>query len=86
MTDSQGIYEATIWDETYKIKADWSDAASQIMRDNCDGEWEPTGYQVADFRHSHRAAMKRELELSLETCGGDPADEEIEAALDDMDA
>ena len=48
---------AEIWGETYELRANWADAASSIESER-EGDWCPTGYQVADFSHSDTAAMR----------------------------
>lgn len=72
-------YTASIWEETFELRADWSNAASQIERMTDDG-WKATGRQVADFQHSPAAAMRWEIE-SMVVAGGDA----VEDCQDDID-
>lgn len=50
------IYQIMLWGEPHRIKADFSLANSNILLD-CEGTWEYTGYQVADFRHRGEDAL-----------------------------
>ncbi len=74
-------YKAKIWGDTYEITADFAQASCPVHGDE-------HGRQVADFRHSPRAAMKSLLREMVEMGGDDPDEDEfadeIEAALDNM--
>jgi hypothetical protein len=68
---------STKWgDDRVEVIADWAQAADTIRGDL-------KGYQVADFRHSWRAALRRALE-ELATCDGlNPDDPETETLIDE---
>ena len=75
-----------LYGDLYTIRADWTQASSQIERDTGDG-WEPTGRQVADFAHDSAEAMRQELRDAVRAGGDDPDDPDIadeinEATLD----
>lgn len=80
------IYTTTMFGEAYKLRANFADASAQIERTNEDGEWEPTGWQVAQFTHRPQLAMEAELEESIELGGDDPDEfrDEIDSALESM--
>ena len=79
------IISADIYGDIYGLRADWTQASSQIERDTEDG-WEATGYQVADA-DDDVAAMRRELRAAVRAGGEDPDEfeisDEIEEALRD---
>ena len=79
------IISADIYGDIYSLRADWTQASSQIERDTEDG-WEATGYQVADA-DDDVAAMRRELRAAVRAGGEDPDEfeisDEIEEALRD---
>lgn len=72
-------YTTKIWGETYEITADFAQASCPVHGDE-------HGRQVADFRHSPRAAMESLLREMVEMGGDDPDEsaDEINAALDAM--
>lgn len=72
-------YTAKIWGDEYQITADFAQAS-------CPVEGDEHGRQVADFRHSPRAAMESLLREMVEMGGDDPDEsaDEINAALDAM--
>ncbi len=72
---------ATIWSDTYSLRANWGDAASAIERET-EGGWEPTGMQVADYRHSSEDAMRAELEAAVVASGDDVDDADTAAEID----
>ena len=84
-------YEPTFFGEKYLIRADFDQASSPIERGTVEGsiagyeveDWESTGLQVSDFRHSPKEAMRAELEQAITASGDDAADflAEIESAL-----
>ena len=80
---NERIVAATVWGDTYQLRADWADAASDIEFDRED-HWHPTGYQVADFGHSPVAALRQHLEEIARDGGDDPADyaDEIADAIE----
>lgn len=84
------VYTVEIWGDTYSLSADFAEASCPIDRWVEDGEfWEPTAYQVADFRHRPDEAMRAELRSSAIASGDDPIEdtdigEEIERAISDM--
>ena len=69
--------------EVYGVAADWSDASSPVFAYGADG-WFPTSRQVADSRHSARAALVEVLCDSLRMSGeGDESDDIAESLADD---
>lgn len=72
-------YRTEFFGETIEVRADWAQASSGVH--GVDG-----GYQVADFRHSPKAAMRLALEQYVRASGDTPGDHEdaIEAAVEDM--
>lgn len=77
----------TIWGDTFRLRANWAEASSQVERETEDG-WKQTGYQVADFCHSPERAMRRELEMACAWSLDDPGDPrnqvEISEAIEAM--
>ena len=65
------IYETKCWGDTYAIRADWAQAASPVQQRDDDGQWIPTGWQVANVRHSSELAMRRVLMQIARTSGDD---------------
>jgi hypothetical protein len=57
-------------DEIYAVAADWRQAAAPVMAYGPDG-WYYTGRQVADYRHSPRAALAAELAEAISASNGD---------------
>tara|TARA_R100001230_G_C5468878_1_gene24497 strand:+ start:186 stop:440 length:255 start_codon:yes stop_codon:yes gene_type:complete len=43
-------YELDIWSQMHRIRADWRQSSDSIEAQYEDGEWTPTGWQVADFQ------------------------------------
>jgi hypothetical protein len=68
-------YKTECWGETFEISADFAQAGSPVY--GVEG-----GRQVADFRHSSRAAMRAALEECAMAGGGDPEDDEISQEID----
>ena len=64
--------------ERFAVRADWADAASQIECLDGEGQWSPTRYQVADFRHSPRVSLRRIIEETVIAGGDDPTDYAVE--------
>jgi hypothetical protein len=61
--------------EIYAVAADWRQAADEVwVYSDSEGEWIPTGRQVADYRHSSRAALMD----SIRDCIGDDCDDDID--------
>jgi hypothetical protein len=61
--------------EIYAVAADWRQAADEVWGySDSEGEWIPTGRQVADYRHSSRAALMG----SIRDCIGDDCDDDID--------
>jgi len=58
--------------EVYGVAAIWGEAAAMVYHYTGDGEWEPMGRQVADFRHQPEAALMEELQESISMSGGEP--------------
>ena len=69
------LYAITVNGQQYTVSADWSQASSPVEFDG-----NGTQYQVADFRHSSAAAMRRNLANEF---GVD--DDELESADDSID-
>jgi hypothetical protein len=64
--------------ETYAVAADWRQASDEVLGYSEDG-WVPTGRQVADYRHSARAALAQ----SIRDCLGDDCDDiDLDAIVD----
>lgn len=64
-------YTATIWGDTYALRAEWGRNDSPIMRrDDESGAWLSTGRHVAEFR-GPADAMRAELQLSARASGSD---------------
>lgn len=74
-------YTTKFLGQTCSLRADFSQASSQIECLGDDGQWSPQSMQVADCRHQPAVAMRRLLEqLVIES--GD-AVEDHEAAIAD---
>lgn len=72
-------YTVEFFGDTYSLTADFAQASCPI-------EGDEHGRQVADFRHSPRAAMESLLREMVQMGGDDPdeSSDEIDAALDAM--
>ena len=70
------IISTDFFGDIYRLRADWTQASSQIERDTEDG-WAPTGWQVADFSHDDLMAMRQELRDAVRAGGDDPDDPDI---------
>ena len=57
--------EQTAWGQTFRIRADFAQAGDSIEGQSEDGEWTPTGWQVADFAHDSDAAMNAYIGVGL---------------------
>jgi hypothetical protein len=70
--------------EIYAVAANWSQASSPVMVYGSSG-WhiDRHGRQVADFRHSDRAALESVIREAIAAGGDDPDDDEVDAILDD---
>lgn len=70
--------------DIYAIAADFSRASDPILswspRHN---DWVSTGMQVADYRHSNRAALRREIEQAMSMSGDEIDEDYIESIMDD---
>ena len=73
-------YKVVLWGDVYEITANFANASSSV-------EGDPHGRQVADFRHSPRAAMESLLREMVSVSGDDPDEyaNAIELALDKME-
>lgn len=84
----QETYTAKIWGDTHSLRADFSDAASDILVLVDDDTWLATTLQVADVKHSPVAAMRQYLCDLCRASGDDPYDpeftQEIDAAVERM--
>ncbi|MDE2010226.1 MAG: hypothetical protein KGJ09_09155 [Candidatus Omnitrophica bacterium] len=69
--------------EIYAVAADWADASSPVIVLGEDG-WthDEQGRQVADFRHSPRAALEAIIREALEMSSDDPDETDVDAILD----
>lgn len=87
-TSNATIYSATIWGETYRIRANFAEASCQIEHESEPGEWFPWGRQVADFSHNPETAMNQYLREMVQESGEDPDEDyiadEITEAVDNM--
>ena len=72
-------YTATIWSDTYRLRANWAEASSPIERETEFG-WDATGAQVADYGHSPARAMRAELEAAAHASGD--ASERMRVAIE----
>ena len=69
-------------DEIFAVAADWGQASAPVWAHNGD-EWSQTGRQVADHRHSPRAALIAELREAVRASGDDPDESfDLEQAAD----
>jgi hypothetical protein len=71
-------------DEVYGVAANWAESSAPVYTHGPDG-WEPTQYQVADFRHWPEDALRRELAEVIGHCDGeepDPDDVDISDAVE----
>jgi len=68
--------------ETYRVRANWADAAAPVEVESEDG-WTETGRQVADYQHDAHAALRHALEEAVIGSWESVADyrAEIEAAV-----
>jgi hypothetical protein len=58
--------------EIYAVAADWRQASDGVwVYSDSEGEWIPTGRQVADYRHSARAALAQSIRDCLDMDGFD---------------
>jgi hypothetical protein len=60
--------------EIYAVAADWHQASDGVLQYSEEG-WISTGRQVADFRHSARAALAQSIKECIET---DNCDDDID--------
>jgi hypothetical protein len=73
--------------EVYAVTADWAQASSPVLSYGQHGwDLEPHGRQVADFRHSPRAALESQIREAIAAGGDEPDDDDVEAILDDAEA
>jgi hypothetical protein len=56
--------------EIYAVAANWHQAADEVLQYSEEG-WISTGRQVADFRHSARAALAQSIRDCLDMDGFD---------------
>lgn len=63
------------WGDVYGVAAHWEQASCPVL---CYGEmgWRATGKQVADYRHSARAALA-EILAETATLGGDEVNMDV---------
>jgi hypothetical protein len=54
-------YETKCWGDTYRIRANFAQAADPIQVQDEDGTWLPSGMQVGDAAHRPAVAMRRVL-------------------------
>lgn len=75
-------YTVTILDETYRMRADFNEAASPIQFEDFDGSWYSEGKQVADFAHRPDSAMREFLLDCVADSGyADQIDEAVKAMV-----
>ena len=69
--------------QQYGVRADWAQAACPVEFLTGTGEWETLQYQVADFRHDDRDALRHSIKESTRASGDDPDDyrDQIEQAV-----
>lgn len=63
-------------DEVYGVAARWADAAAPVWTYGPD-EWQHSGHQVADYRHSPSAALAAEIAEAIQASGDDVDEEEV---------
>ena len=82
---NENEYSVQIFGEVYRLRANFAEASSPIMRDSEDG-WKPTGRQVADYSHSPEDAMREELGTQVGASGDDAEGlrDEIDDAVKSM--
>lgn len=72
--------------EIYAVAANWAQASSPVLSYGADG-WTETGRQVADYRHSERAALEAVIIEAIAASEGiaseDVNTDEVDAILDD---
>lgn len=88
-TQNATTYAATIWGDTYRIRANFAEASCHIEHEGEPGEWSPWGRQVADFGHDPEDAMTEYLREMAVASGDDPEGDEdiadeITEAVDSM--
>ncbi len=72
--------------EIYAVAANWAQAGSPVLSYGGGGwDLESHGRQVADFRHSARAALESVIRAAIKAGGDEPDDDEVEAILDDAE-
>jgi hypothetical protein len=74
--------------EIYAVAANWAQASAPVYVYGERGwDIDHCGRQVADFRHSARAALEAQVEYAIATSEGIPSDEvdadEVDAICDD---
>ena len=69
--------------DKYEISANFAQASDTIFTRSGLGEWIPTQYQVADFRHDSDKAMRCMIDECIIAGGDKPEDfsDEIEEAI-----
>lgn len=71
--------------EIYAVAANWAQASGQVYHwggEACDG-WVPTQWQVADFCHDDRAALRSMIVEAIEMGGDEVDDDEVDGIIDD---
>jgi len=63
------------------VAADWGQASRYVWHYTAGG-WRLTDKQVADFRHSKRAALAAEVREAIRRAGGDQQAESIDEIVD----
>lgn len=66
-------------DEVYAVAADWAQASSPVLA-WLGHDWDQTAYQVADYRHSDRAALEQIIQDAIEASGSSDDDDAAEIA------
>jgi hypothetical protein len=65
--------------EVYAVAANWAQASDPVLSYGQRGwDIEECGRQVADFRHSARAALESVIRRAIEAGGDTPDDDEVE--------
>lgn len=76
-------YSVECWGLTFRLRADFAEAACPIEIQNCeDGTWLGTPHQVATFQHRPEAAIRWMLEDAARDSGDDPESPEIAGQID----
>ena len=80
-----GTTSVSVWGQLYAVRANWPEASSQVEALDADNEWAATGKQSADYRHSHLAALRANIEESCIDGIDERTEAEIDAAIEEAE-